>query len=346
VDVIALGCAVAETRGFSGLMRAASALGNGAFAVGLAAALLLPALGARRPRLARVALATLVAVLLAGIAANVLKLIVDSSRPHLGHPTPGFPSGHTAIAFAAAMVLGRSFPAAAPLFLLVAMLTGVARLYFEAHYAVDVLGGALLGIGVGWFVSHLAPIPREPAAWIRRWLWTLPLAFASLAALSFVAYEHAVAAQRAENALTRGGRVDVRIPFGEPETRALLRKGWSEDERWDGRIPFVWALGGETTMRLPALPPVDHDVHLRLAPFVRRGGLSCQQAEISVNGWSAGRLVLARGWRNYVVTVPGRALDTDAAELQFRFAYTARPGKHDQRPLSVAFAALEVRQRP
>ena len=346
MDVIALGCAVAETRGFSGLMRAASAIGNGAFVGGLATALLLPALGARRHRLARLALAALVAVLVAGIAANVLKLIVDSARPHLGHPTPGFPSGHTAIAFAAAMVLARAVPAAAPLFLLVAMFTGVARLYFEAHYAVDVVGGALLGIGVGWFVSNRAPIPREPGAWTRRWLWTVPLAFASLAVLFFVAYEHAVASQRAEDALTRGGRVDVRIPFGEPETRALLRDGWSVDERWDARMPFVWAVGSTATMRLPALPAVDHDVRLRLAPFVRHDGLSCQQAEVSVNGWSAGRLVLARGWRNYVVTVPGWALDTDEAELQFRFAYTARPGKHDQRPLSVAFTLMEVRQRP
>ena len=66
----------------------------------------------------------------------------------------------------------------------------------------------------------------------------------------------------------------------------------------------------------------------------------------AVNGWSAGRLVLARGWRDYVVTAPGTALHGSGGQVRFRFACAARPGAHDPRPLSVAFAALEARPRP
>jgi hypothetical protein len=67
---------------------------------------------------------------------------------------------------------------------------------------------------------------------------------------------------------------------------------------------------------------------------------------MSVNGWSTGRLVLARGWRDYVVRVPGTVLNGSGGQVRFRFAYAARPGAHDARPLSVAFAALEARPRP
>ena len=353
MDVIAIGCALAETRGFSGLMRVASALGHGAIAgglasAGLAAALLLPALAARRRRVARAALAALLAVAVAGIAANLLKLVVDSPRPYLGNPSPGFPSGHTAIAFAAAMVLARALPRGAPLFFLAAMLTGVARLYLEAHFAVDVSGGAVLGGLTCWLVARRLVDPgagSTQAAAPRRWLWALPLGFAALAAVFFAAYEREVAGQRAGIALAAGSP-DVSVPFGQADARPILGHGWSGDERWGGRIPFVWAVGHEADLRLPPLPERDHDVRLRLAPFVSRDGLSCQQAEMSVNGWSAGRLVLARGWRDYVVTVPGTALRGGDGQVRFRFAYTARPGPHDSRPLSVAFAALEARPRP
>ena len=353
MDVIALGCALAETRGFSGLMRVASALGHGAIAAGLAsaglaAALLLPALAARRRRVARAALAALVAVAVAGIAANLLKLGVDSPRPYLGNPSPGFPSGHTAIAFAAAAVLARAVPGGAPLFFLAAMLTGVARLYLEAHFAVDVAGGAVLGALTGWLSARRLVDQSgaaRPATAPGRWLWALPLGLAALAAVFFVAYEREVAAQRAAPALA-AGQPDLSIAFGQPDARPVLGHGWSGDERWDGRIPFVWAVGPEADLRLPALPARDHDVRLRLAPFVSRDGLSCQQAEISINGWSTGRLVLARGWRDYVVTVPGTALSGGHGQVRFRFAYTARPGEHDPRPLSAAFAALEARPRP
>ena len=329
-------------------MTAASALGHGVIAGGLAGTVLLLALATRRRRLARLAGAALLAVVVAGVAANLVKLAVDSPRPHVGGGSPGFPSGHTAVAFAAAVVLARAIPAAAALFSLVALLTGVARLYLEAHFVVDVVGGAVIGGLLGWGVAtRLVPAPARPPVRAARWLWALPLTCAVLAATFFLAYEHAVAAQRAgEDRPAGAGRPDLGIAFGQVEARPFLRSGWSVDERWGGRVPFVWAVGDEAALHLPSLPAANHDVRLRLAPFVRRAGLSCQQAEVSVNGWKAARLVLARGWRDYALAIPGQALRPGDTEVRFRFAYTARPGEGDERPLSVAFAVLEARRRP
>ena len=56
--------------------------------------------------------------------------------------------------------------------------------------------------------------------------------------------------------------------------------------------------------------------------------------------------MLARGWRDYVVTVPGTALRDGDGQVRFHFVYTARPDADDPRRLSVAFAALEARPRP
>lgn len=62
----------------------------------------------------------------------------------------GFPSGHTAVAFALASV---AYPYLSvrwrAVTLTLAVLVGFARLYFGAHLPLDVLGGLALGVAVG-----------------------------------------------------------------------------------------------------------------------------------------------------------------------------------------------------
>ncbi len=96
----------------------------------------------------------------AGIIAPAMKLATGRSRPKAGHgayyfaPFKGedvFPSGHTGEAFTLASVVAEHYD---PLWVKVtaygvASLVGVARIIDNAHFASDVVAGALIGTAVG-----------------------------------------------------------------------------------------------------------------------------------------------------------------------------------------------------
>jgi undecaprenyl-diphosphatase len=66
--------------------------------------------------------------------------------------TQSFPSGHAAGAIAGAYTLSRLAPEGRAIFWLLAALVAFSRVYLGVHYPGDVLGGALLGFGIAWFV--------------------------------------------------------------------------------------------------------------------------------------------------------------------------------------------------
>jgi len=67
-----------------------------------------------------------------------------------------FPSNHAVNNFAAAVFLLRLFPNYKWIFLAVAILVSISRIYLGVHYPSDVLGGALIGAAFGYLFSIAA----------------------------------------------------------------------------------------------------------------------------------------------------------------------------------------------
>jgi undecaprenyl-diphosphatase len=87
-----------------------------------------------------------------------VKDLTDRTRPFEAHReihplyvvhSSSFPAGHASTAFAGAVFLSFVVPRLAPLFVLLAALIGLSRVYVGVHYPTDVLAGALLGSVVG-----------------------------------------------------------------------------------------------------------------------------------------------------------------------------------------------------
>ncbi len=109
---------------------------------------------------------SLYAVILSGVAANILKFSIGKARPgeKLGnwHIEPfsaandfhSFPSGHTATSFALAYVIAAFYPRLALPAFSAALLIGAGRIVGESHFPSDVMAGALLGMACGWTVMR------------------------------------------------------------------------------------------------------------------------------------------------------------------------------------------------
>ena len=141
------------------MMRGLSAIGSNA-AVWLFLAALLAMF---RPASAMGAWQVVLAVVLTFIVVDaVLKPIVGRARParvaarieaRIAVPdTASFPSGHAASAFAGGYALSRVFPGARVALWTLALLIACSRLYLGVHYPLDVMAGALVGLGCGAFV--------------------------------------------------------------------------------------------------------------------------------------------------------------------------------------------------
>jgi len=142
---------------------------------------LLPGIGVAMlvGRRRRVGLALLVALGVSLALTFVFQFLAQRPRPdanvvRLLWPAPNypsFPSGHAALAFATAVVLGLSYRRkwvwlAA---ILGAGLISISRIYLGFHYPSDILGGAVLGASTGAACYGLLASPETgPSRW--RWL--------------------------------------------------------------------------------------------------------------------------------------------------------------------------------
>jgi undecaprenyl-diphosphatase len=131
----------------------------------------------------RVAAAGLLGWLAARLISTAMKAGVDRARPPdlvadvvLRQHLPadgGFPSSHSAIAAALAVVAAWGWPILRLPLAGLAVAVGVARLYVGVHLPLDLAGGwalgVLCGLGAVWIVHPRVPPHPEPAPWSRWW---------------------------------------------------------------------------------------------------------------------------------------------------------------------------------
>ncbi|OIO17709.1 MAG: phosphatase PAP2 family protein [Ignavibacteria bacterium CG_4_8_14_3_um_filter_37_9] len=134
------------------------------FPVYIIALLYLVIKGGRKGRIAAVFVLLLVATT-DQLGAKVIKELFQRLRPCNALPdvlTPlgctgtfSFPSNHALNNFAVAFFFLWIYPKAKWYLITVASLIAISRVYLGLHYPSDILGGAVLGIGFGYFFSSL-----------------------------------------------------------------------------------------------------------------------------------------------------------------------------------------------
>lgn len=113
-----------------------------------------------------IAIVTIIGLALAdSICADILKKLF--SRPRPCHTFPdlrtimgcggkyGFPSNHASNSVVVAFILTSFYKKLIPYFWTLATLVCISRMYLGKHYPSDLLGGALLGIGLGFALVYL-----------------------------------------------------------------------------------------------------------------------------------------------------------------------------------------------
>jgi undecaprenyl-diphosphatase len=106
-----------------------------------------------------------VSLTVASLISQFIKTSVNRLRPFLkvqnlnirkiGIDEYSFPSGHTTAAFSIAVTLALSFSTFSVIFLALAFLVGLSRMYLGVHYPSDVFFGVLLGSTCSWIVHLL-----------------------------------------------------------------------------------------------------------------------------------------------------------------------------------------------
>jgi membrane-associated phospholipid phosphatase len=131
---------------------------------------------ARLRRFPSCAICVLAAVGVASALVTLIKEAVDRARPAAADPAltalvptpdnPSFPSGHTATAFAGAVVLAMFHPKLRLPALALACAVGFSRVYLGVHFLADVVAGAalgvLIGLAVAWLGRRVETMLRQP----------------------------------------------------------------------------------------------------------------------------------------------------------------------------------------
>lgn len=144
---------------FDRLMPYFTELGGVVFSLSLPIILILLNLGASR----NIGFEILFSMALSQVFVQVLKRSLNRERPYnmlkdintfdIELKDYSFPSGHTTAAFITAIHLSIYLPQLMIVFLSIAVLVGISRIYLAVHYPSDVIVGVIVGVGTS-IISH------------------------------------------------------------------------------------------------------------------------------------------------------------------------------------------------
>jgi undecaprenyl-diphosphatase len=160
----------AHNDGFEDPLRAYVGASLAVFAAVLVVLLLLVP-GARRELARRAGVAAAASLALALLVTHLLAGVVDRPRPFVAHPgtihaflahaaDPGFPSEHSAAAFAIATAVALRVRSWGAILFALAALLAAGRVFLGLHYPSDVLAGAVIGAATAGLL-WIPPIRRR-----------------------------------------------------------------------------------------------------------------------------------------------------------------------------------------
>ena len=128
--------------------------------------------------------------LTAALLVKTLKLLFAFPRPPgllTALPTYSFPSGHVTLAFALYGLLGVLLPRRIQKIslLFIATMIAVSRIYLNAHWLTDTVGGAFLGLSIAMFTAflwHRIDDHRVPLDILKRWVLISTLTVSAIVA--------------------------------------------------------------------------------------------------------------------------------------------------------------------
>lgn len=136
----------------------------------ISAALVLGGAVARKPRIVSAGVLMCAAVGLSDLSKSGIKRLIRRTRPHVlldeqrynrdaggseRKPEQSFPSGHTAGSIAAARALSRDFPEIGAAAGVAAVGIGISRVAKGAHWPLDILAGAVIGLAAETISTNL-----------------------------------------------------------------------------------------------------------------------------------------------------------------------------------------------
>lgn len=347
MDFMDLGCPVLRAQYFELFMAAVGYFGHRALGSVVGLLLLAHGYAYGNQRTKRAGFAVLAALIIAGVAAELLKHAIRLQIPRL-RTSGGFPSGHASAGFALGSVLAAAFPALGPVFYMLAVLTAVSRLYFRVHFTWDVVGSAAIGLLTGVLVARklIARSSSVGCGPVRFAGWLGAAAFGIAGGIFFYSFETNIRIHMVVPAAGQGIPATSTFDFGTAQARNFLQYGWSGDEQWlDPKQSVVWASGlaSALTMELPAVQ--DYRFRLHVFPY-SHNRTACQRIEVRLNNVLVSKISLERGWHSYDLNVPKTAIMAGKNDVQFFYDYAESPKSRelssDERALSVAFDTLEV----